>query len=536
MPKQILYDIEAKKKLVSGITKLTEVVRITMGPKGRHVAIDNNFHSPHVTRDGVTVAKAIELPDHMENMGAQLVKEVASRTAEAVGDGTTTATVLARSIFCRSLKYITAGADDRDVKRGVEAGMQAVVSALKKLSKPVNTPAQIRQVATLSSNQDEEIGKLISNAFERLGKDGIITVEEANGTTSTLTFAEGAKIDTGYLSHHFITNVEKSTIELENPLILVTDHKINVLAEILPLLEKIVDLGKMLLIIADTVENEALTALVLNHKQGVLRTAAIKSPGFGEQKRATLEDLALLTGATFISQAEGHRLNKILVEHLGSAKKVIIEKEATTIIEGTGNKTDQEKKIRDLKHQMKNTDEHEHEKIEKRIALLTGGVAQINLAAHTESEMREKRDRTDDAIQATRAAMEEGVVVGGGVAFLRCAEVLDNLPAGSQDEKVGHKILKLALQEPAFVIAQNANAEASVVIEKILKGKDDFGYNAATGQYELLMKSGIVDPLKVVRLALEHAVSVAGMMLTTYCMVAEEQEEAIANGSDQVGL
>jgi chaperonin GroEL len=524
MAKEILYDIEAKTKLVSGIVKLTEVVKVTMGPKGRYVALGQNNHSPHITRDGVTVARTIVLPDHMENIGAQLVKEVASRTAEEAGDGTTTATVLACAIFCRSLKYVTAGANDGQVRIGIEQGMKAVINELKKMSIPVNTPEQIRQVAALSANQDDKIGDLVTKAIGKVGKDGIITVDEASGTTSSLTFTEGAKIESGYLSHHFVTDVTKSVASLENPLIFVTDQKIQGLAEILPLLEKVVEAGKPILIIADAVENEALTALVVNHTRGAIKIAVIKAPGFGDQRREALEDLALLTGATFVSEAAGHKLNKVQTDHLGTATKVIIDKDSTTFIEGAGNKSEVQKKVAELKAQNKNTDKFESEKLSKRIALLTGSVAQINLAAHTESEMIEIKDRVDDSLQATRAAIEEGIVPGGGVALLRSSGILDTLTAHNEDQRAGFKILKVSLEEPALTIARNAGAESFVIVEKILKGKDDFGFNAATGQFDRLISAGIVDPLKVVRLALEHAVSIAGMMLTTYCLIAEEQQ------------
>lgn len=485
MAKEILYDIEAKTKLVSGIVKLTEVVKVTMGPKGRYIALGKNNHSPQITRDGVTVARTIELPDHMENIGAQLVKEVASRTAEEAGDGTTTATVLACAIFCRSLKYVTAGANDGQVKIGIEGGMKAVIKELKKISIPVNTPKQIKQVASLSANQDEELGELVTKAINKVGKDGIITVEEAKGTTSSVTFTEGARINSGYLSHYFITDQEKSIVSLDNPLIFVTDQKIQGLAKVLPLLENVVEAGKPILIIADSVENEALTALVANHARGAIKVAAIKGPGFGDQKREMLEDMALLTGAIFVSEAEGHKLNKVLTDHLGSAKRVIIEKDFTTFIEGAGNKSSIQKKVTELKTQNKNPDKFQSEKLSKRVALLTGRVAQINLAAHTESEMIEVKDRVDDSLQATRAAIEEGIVPGGGVALLRCSEILDNLAAHNEDQKAGYKILKLALEEPALTIARNAGEESFVIVEKIWKGKNDYGFNAATGSPEI---------------------------------------------------
>lgn len=521
MAKDILYDIEAKKKLMNGIIKLTEVVKVTMGPKGRLVALDENSQHPHLTRDGVTVAKSIELPDHMENLGAQLVKEVAIRTAREVGDGTTTATVLAASIFIRSLKYVTAGADAGAVKNGIEAGVEKVLEHLSTLAIPVKTAQQIRQVASIAANQDEEIGNLISRAIERVGKDGIITIDEARGNQSSLSVTEGAKLESGYLSHHFITDAEKSVAVLEEPLILVTDQKINVLAEIVPLLESIIDVRRPLLIIADNVENEALSALVVNHTRGVLQTAAIKGPGFGDQRKEALEDIALLTGATLISEVQGHKINKVEKVHLGSAKKVIVEKDGTVIIEGAGDKTQIEQHIRDLKAAYANDD---IEKLNRRIAMLTGGVVKIELAAQTESEMKEKKERADDALQATRAAMEEGIVMGGGVALLRCAQSLETEVNMGDEQKVAFTILKSALHEPALAIIKNAGLQEKVILNKIVEGKDDFGFNAATEAFEPLVKAGIIDPAKVVRVALENAVSVAGMMLTTYCLIAEEEK------------
>lgn len=533
MEKDILYDIEAKKKLVQGVIKLTEVVRVTMGPKGRHVVLDQNVNHPHFTRDGMTVAKTIELPDPMENAGAQVLKEAALKTAREVGDGTSTATVLARSLFCRSLKYITAGADEDEVRKAIQVGVKKVIDALHTMSLPVKSPDHIWQAAFVSSNGDPGMATLVTRAIERVGKDGIITVGEAAGTESTLTLTEGARLQSGYLSRHFVTDETDLKVVLDDPLILVTDKKITTLAEILPLMESIVDKNKSLVIIADSVESEALSSLVLNQNRKIFKCVAIKAPGVGAQKLQRLLDVAMLTGAALVSDAEGHRLNKVSIKQLGTARKVVVDRDTTTFIEGKGNKDALAKHVEELRAQLRqHPTQAEMTSLNERIAFVTGLAAQIHLAAHSEAEMHEMRERLEDSIEATRAAMEEGVVIGGGVALIRCMNILDSVVTENEDQLAGLKILKTTLQEPLLAIALNAGTDAAVVVGKVRNASGNIGYNAANGKYEDLIQAGIVDPVKVIRLALENASSVAGLLLSTYCIVADHREPVNQKSSE----
>lgn len=525
MAKNIIYDLEARKKLLAGIDKLTDAVKVTMGPKGRNVVLGKPYGSVQITKDGVTVAKAIVLKDNMENMGAQLVKTVAQRTAEEAGDGTTTATVLARALFSECIKYVTAGADARELKVGIEKAEIMVNNYLQLLAEPVDTVEDIKQVATLSANGDTEIGYLVARAIQKVGKDGLVTLEEGAGTSSEITFTEGLKIDQGYLSHNFITNKDNMTVELEDPAILVTDQKITSINEIIHLLNKIAEQQKSLLIIADEIDEQVLNTLMVNNSKGVLKLAVVKAPGVGEYKTRQLKDIALATGATFVSKDYQAQLIKTVINDLGGCRKVIVTKNSTAIFEGKGDSNEIQKYVEQLKSLLK-SDSSEKETIQQRIAFLTGGAVKIHIAAHTETEMQEKKDRFEDALQATRAAMEEGVVPGGGIALLRSRVTLKNkLSLETKDQRNGCNILYKALEVPLATIAANSGAESKVIINKVVNAKNGIGYNAASGSFEILKTAGIIDPAKVTRLALKHAVSVAGQMLMTYCLVAEDQEK-----------
>ncbi len=525
--KIILYDIEGRDNLKAGVDKLANAVKITLGPKGRNVVIEKKFGSPQITKDGVTVAKEIELSDAMENIGAQLVKEVASKTGDDAGDGTTTATVLAQAIVSVGLKNVTAGANPMDLKRGIDKAVAKVVEELKKQSIKIGDDyTKIEQVATISANNDTEIGKLIAQAMEKVKKEGVITVEEAKGIETTVEVVEGMQFDRGYISPYFITNPDKMEAVLVNPLILITDKKISTMKDLLPVLEPVAQNGRELLIIAEDIDGEALATLVVNKLRGSLKIAAVKAPGFGDRRKEMLEDIAILTGGVVISEEKGLRLDAAKLEMLGSAEKITLDKENTTIVNGAGDKANIAKRVAQIKVQIENTtSDYDREKLQERMAKLAGGVAVLYVGASTETEMKEKKDRVDDALSATRAAVEEGFVPGGGVAYIRSIEALENLKGNNDDETTGIRIVKRAIEEPLRQIVANAGLESSVVVQKVKEGKGDFGYNAYTNQYENLLNSGVIDPTKVSRVALENASSIAGLMLTTECVMADEKEE-----------
>jgi chaperonin GroEL len=525
MPKIIEFDAQAREKLKKGIDKLADAVKVTLGPKGRNVALDKKWGSPTVTKDGVTVAKEIELEDPFENMGAQMVKEVASKTSDVAGDGTTTATVLAQAIFREGLKNVTAGVNPMALKRGIEKAVETVVEELKKISKPVTSKTEISQVGTISANNDKSIGDLIADAMDKVGKDGVITVEEAKTTKTELEVVEGMQFDRGYISPYFITNPDTMEAVLEEPLILIHDKKISVMKDLLPLLEKIAQLGRPLLIISEEVEGEALATLVVNKLRGTLKVCAVKAPGFGERRKEMLEDIAQLTGGKVISEEMGFKLENTVLSDLGKAKRVTIDKDNTTIVEGGGKTEDIKGRVNQIKKQIEvTTSDYDKEKLQERLAKLAGGVAVINVGATTETEMKEKKARVEDALHATRAAVEEGIVPGGGVAFLRTLPALDKLKLGS-DEAVGVSIVKKALEEPIRLIVQNAGVEGSIVVNRVKEEKGAFGFNAETEKYEDLMVSGVIDPTKVTRIALENAASIASLLVTTEALVAEKPEE-----------
>lgn len=528
MAKQIKFDAEARNGLRKGVDALANAVKVTLGPKGRNVVIDKKFGSPQVTKDGVTVAKEIELKDPIENMGAQMVKEVASKTADVAGDGTTTATVLAQAIVNAGLKNVAAGANPMDLKRGIDKSVASVVASLKSLSKEVGADySKIEQVATISANNDSEIGKLIARAMEKVGKEGVITVEEAKGTEDELKTVEGMQFDRGYQSPYFVTNTEKMETELENPFILIHDKKISSLKEMLPVLEKTAQTGRPLLIISEEVEGEALATLVVNKIRGTLKIAAVKAPGFGDRRKAMLEDIAILTGGTVISEERGFKLDMADLSHLGQAEKITIDKDNTTIVNGKGASEDIQARVNQIKSQIENTtSDYDKEKLQERLAKLSGGVAVIYVGAMSEVEMKEKKDRVDDALHATRAAVEEGIIPGGGVALIRCIAALDNVSTANEDEATGVAIVRKALEAPLRQIVVNAGeADGSIVVEKVRTGSDDFGYNARTDVFENMYAAGVIDPTKVTRVALENAASVAGMLLTTACVLVDEPEE-----------
>ncbi len=535
--KLIYYDSDARTKLRKGVDKLSEAVRVTLGPKGRNVVIDKKFGAPTVTKDGVTVAKEIELEDPVENMGAQMVREVASKTSDNAGDGTTTATILAQAIVREGMKNVTAGANPMDLKRGVDLAVQAVVAELKKMSRDVENQNEIAQVGTISANSDKEIGQLIADAMEKVGKDGVITVEEAKGLETTLEVVEGMQFDRGYLSPYFVTNADSMEAELENPYILIHDKKISSMKDLLPILEKTAQQGKPLLIISADVEGEALATLVVNKLRGTLKVCAVKAPGFGDRRKAMLEDIAILTGGTVISEEKGFKLENATLSYLGTAKKINIDKDNTTIVEGAGEKNDIKKRINEIKGQIdKTTSDYDREKLQERLAKLSGGVAVLEVGAATEVEMKEKKARVEDALHATRAAVEEGIVPGGGVAFIRTLKVLESLKGENQDQTIGISIIMKALEEPLRQIVNNTGLEGSVILQKVKEGKDDFGFNAQTEEYENLVKSGVIDPTKVTRMALENAASVAGLLLTTEAVVVEKPEEEKAPAMPPGGM
>jgi len=527
MAKDIKFDIDARDGLKRGVDALANAVKVTLGPKGRNVIISKSFGAPYVTKDGVTVAKEIELADPLENMGAQMVKEVASKTNDLAGDGTTTATVLAQSIVKEGLKNVAAGANPMDLKRGIDKAVEAIVEDLAKQSKKVGDSSEmIKQVASISANNDETIGDLIAQAFGKVGKEGVITVEEAKGTDTYVDVVEGMQFDRGYLSPYFVTDSEKMVVELESPYILLFDKKISAMKDLLPVLEPVAQSGKPLLIIAEDVDGEALATLVVNKLRGSLKIAAVKAPGFGDRRKAMLEDIAILTGGTVISEERGFSLENVTMDMLGTSEKITIDKDNTTVVNGAGDKNNIKTRVNQIKAQIESTtSDYDREKLQERLAKLAGGVAVLYVGAASEVEMKEKKDRVDDALHATRAAVEEGIVAGGGVAFIRAIEALENLKGDNEDENTGIQIVKRAVEEPLRQICENAGIEGSIVVQKVKEGKADFGYNARTDKYENLIAAGVIDPTKVSRVALENAASIASMLLTTECVLADEPEE-----------
>lgn len=527
MAREIKFDIEARDGLKRGVDALANAVKVTLGPKGRNVIIGKSFGAPTVTKDGVSVAKEVELKDTLENMGAQMVKEVASKTNDLAGDGTTTATVLAQAIVKEGLKNVAAGANPMDLKRGIDKAVEAIVADLQKQSTEVgSTTDKIKQVASISANNDEVIGELIATAFGKVGKEGVITVEEAKGTDTYVDVVEGMQFDRGYLSPYFVTNPEKMETELESPYILLYDKKISSLKELLPVLEPVAQSGKPLLIIAEDVDGEALSTLVVNKLRGALKIAAVKAPGFGDRRKAMLEDIAILTGGTVISEESGHTLENATLDYLGTSEKITIDKDNTTIVNGAGNTELIKNRVNQIKAQMETTtSDYDREKLQERLAKLAGGVAVLYVGAASEVEMKEKKDRVDDALHATRAAVEEGIVAGGGVALLRAKSVLSKIKADNADEATGIQIVSRAVESPLRTIVENAGLEGSVIVAKVAEGKGDFGYNAKTDEYVDMLKAGIIDPKKVTRVALENAASVAGMILTTECALVDIKED-----------
>jgi chaperonin GroEL len=535
--KELLFDTEARAKLKRGVDQLAEAVKVTLGPKGRNVVIDKKFGSPTVTKDGVTVAKEVELSDPIENMGAQMVKEVATKTSDLAGDGTTTATVLAQAIFREGLKNVTAGANPMELKRGIEKAVEIVVAELKAMSVPSAGKKEIAQVGSISANNDKEIGNLIADAMEKVGKDGVITVEEAKGLETTLETVEGMQFDRGYLSPYFVTDPEKMEAILEDPYILIHDKKISAMKELLPVLEKAAQSGKPLLIVAEDIEGEALATLVVNKLRGTLKVVAVKAPGFGDRRKEMLRDVAILTNGNVISEEVGFKLENATLADLGRAKRIVVDKDNTTLVDGKGKQDSIQGRIGEIKAAIeKSTSDYDREKLQERLAKLAGGVAVIHVGAATETEMKEKKARVEDALHATRAAVEEGIVPGGGVALLRAQPALDKVKGLTEDEKIGVEIVRRSLEEPVRMIAQNAGAEGSIVVARIKESKDKaFGYNAATDTYEDLIKSGVIDPTKVTRTALQNAASIAGLLLTTECVVVEKKEDKPAAGGPPGG-
>ena len=523
MAKELFFDSEAREKMKRGVDTLANAVKVTLGPKGRNVIIDKKFGSPSITKDGVSVAKEIELEDPVENMGAQLVKEVASKTADQAGDGTTTATVLAQSIYTIGSKNVAAGANPMDLKKGIEKAVEAIVADLQKQSRPITTSNEIAQVATISANNDSEIGQMISSAMDKVGREGVITVEEARGTETEVKTVEGMQFDRGYLSAYFVTNTDKMEVELEKPFILISEKKVSSMKELLPVLEAVAQTGRPLLIISEDVDGEALATLVVNKIRGALKVAAVKAPGFGDRRKAMLEDIAILTGGTVIAEERGFKLENATIEYLGQAEKVIIDKDNTTVVNGSGSKDDITNRVNQIKSQIENTtSDYDREKLQERLAKLSGGVAILYIGAATEVEMKEKKDRVDDALHATRAAVEEGIIAGGGVALIRAIASLDKLKGENEDQTTGINIIRQAVESPVRTIVSNAGGEASVVVNAVRAGKDDFGYNAREDKYENMIAAGIIDPTKVTRLALENAASIAGLLLTTECVIADK--------------
>jgi chaperonin GroEL len=530
MSKMIFFDIEARNKMKKGVDTLANAVKVTLGPKGRNVVIEKKFGAPQVTKDGVTVAKEIELEDPIENMGAQMVKEVASKTADIAGDGTTTATVLAQAIIGEGLKMVAAGANPMDLKRGIDKAVSLIVENLRGQSQTVgNDSKKIQQVATISANNDETIGKLIAEAFAKVGKEGVITVEEAKGTDTTVDVVEGMQFDRGYVSPYFVTNSEKMEAELQNPFILIYDKKISAMKDILHILEKVAQTGRPLLIIAEDLEGEALATLVVNKLRGTIKVAAVKAPGFGDRRKEMLQDIAILTAGIVVSEEQGYKLENADLTYLGQAASVTIDKDNTTVVGGKGKKVDITARVNQIKAQVENTtSDYDREKLQERLAKLAGGVAVLYVGAATEVEMKEKKDRVDDALHATRAAVEEGIVPGGGVAYIRAVSALDAKVKGQiADEQTGMQIVRRALEEPMRTLTANAGIDGSIVVQRIKEGKGDFGFNARTETYENLFKAGVIDPTKVSRVALENAASIAGMLLTTECVIADKKKNHI---------
>ena len=524
--KDVQFGNEVRQKMVNGVNTLANAVRVTLGPKGRNVVLDRSFGGPHITKDGVTVAKEIELKDKFENMGAQMVKEVASKTNDVAGDGTTTATVLAQSIVAEGMKYVTAGMNPTDLKRGIDKAVAALVEELKNIAKPCDTSKEIAQVGSISANSDEQVGAIIAEAMEKVGKEGVITVEDGKSLENELDVVEGMQFDRGYLSPYFINDAEKQIAALDNPFVLLFDKKISNIRDLLPVLEQVAKASRPLLIIAEDVEGEALATLVVNNIRGILKTVAVKAPGFGDRRKAMLQDIAILTGGVVISEEVGLSLEKATLEDLGQAKRIEIGKENTTIIDGFGDAAQIEARVAEIRQQIETaTSDYDKEKLQERVAKLAGGVAVIKVGAATEVEMKEKKDRVEDALHATRAAVEEGVVAGGGVALLRARAALENLHTGNADQDAGVQIVLRAVESPLRQIVANAGGEPSVVVNKVLEGKGNYGYNAGSGEYGDMIEMGVLDPAKVTRSALQHAASIAGLMLTTDCMIAEIPEE-----------
>ena len=527
MAKEIKFDIEARDALKRGVDALANAVKVTLGPKGRNVVIQKSFGAPTITKDGVSVAKEIELEDALENMGAQMVKEVASKTADIAGDGTTTATVLAQAIVTAGLKNVAAGANPMDLKRGIDKAVEAIIANLKGQTQEVgDSYDKIEQVASISANNDSSIGSLIAEAMKKVGKEGVITVEEAKGTETTVDVVEGMQFDRGYLSPYFVTNTDSMEAELENPFILIYDKKVSSMKDLLPVLEPVSQSGRPLLIIAEDVEGEALATLVVNKIRGALKIAAVKAPGFGDRRKAMLEDIAILTGGTVISEERGFKLENTTMDMLGTAEKIVIDKDNTTVVNGAGNEEDIKARVAQIKTQIENTtSDYDREKLQERLAKLAGGVAVLYIGAASEVEMKETKDRVDDALHATRAAVEEGIVPGGGVALVRAMIALEDLKGENEDENTGIQIIRRSIEEPLRQIVANAGGEGSIVVAKVLEGSNDFGYNAKTGEYQNMLEAGIIDPTKVTRVAIENAASVAGMLLTTEATIVDIKED-----------
>ena len=538
MAKEIIFEVESREALKKGVDALANAVKVTLGPKGRNVVISKKTGAPHITKDGVTVAKEIELKDATENLGAQMVKEVASKTADIAGDGTTTATVLAQAIVTAGLKNVAAGANPMDLKRGIDKAVKLVVENLKSTSKEVGSDGdKIKQIATISANNDNTIGELIAEAMKVVGNDGVITVEEAKGTETEVKTVEGMQFDRGYLSPYFVTNTEKMITDMEEPLILICEKKISTMKELMPVLEPVVQAGKSLLIIAEDVDGEALGTLVVNRIRGSLKVAAVKAPGFGDKRKEMLEDIAILTGGQVISEERGMTLENTTMDMLGSAEKIEISKDTTTVINGKGSSKDIKSRVQQIKTQIKSsTSDYETEKMQERLAKLSGGVAVLYVGAPTEVEMKEKKDRVDDALAATRAAVEEGIVPGGGVALVRSIDSLDKLKGENEDETTGIAIVKRSIEEPLRQIVANAGGEGAVIVQNVRDGKDDFGYNARTGVFEKLYKAGVIDPTKVTRIAIENAASIASMLLTTECVITDQPEEESGISMQPAGM
>ncbi|AMD89387.1 chaperonin [Desulfovibrio sp. 6_1_46AFAA] len=523
--KEIFFDVKAREKLARGVDKLANAVKVTLGPKGRNVALEKSFGAPVITKDGVTVAKEIELDDKFENMGAQLVKEVASKTSDAAGDGTTTATILAQSVYHEGIKLVAAGRNPMAIKRGIDKGVEALITELANLAKPTRDQKEIAQIGTISANSDATIGNIIAEAMSKVGKEGVITVEEAKGLETTMDVVEGMRFDRGYLSPYFVTNAEKMICEMDNPYILCTEKKISSMKDMLPVLEQVAKVNRPLMLIAEDVEGEALATLVVNKLRGALQVVAVKAPGFGDRRKAMLQDIAVLTGGQVASDDTGTKLENMTLADLGTAKRVVVDKDNTTIVDGAGKSEDIKARVKQIRAQIEDsTSDYDREKLQERLAKLVGGVAVVHVGAATEVEMKEKKDRVEDALNATRAAVEEGIVPGGGTALIRVSKVLNDIKPADDDELAGVNIIRRAIEEPLRQIAHNAGFEGSIVVEKVRAGKDGFGFNAATGEYEDLIKAGVIDPKKVTRTALQNAASVASLLLTTECAIAEKPE------------